>query len=108
MRRISLRLATAAAFLVVSQLPGLAQDSLKIAVPQRGAWDTSITEIGNRAGLFKKHGIDIDLLFTGGGADRRTPCSPVSLLTMNPTGFGLAIPGRTVSVCPGQAVKFES
>jgi NitT/TauT family transport system substrate-binding protein len=44
-------------------------DSLKIAVPQRGAWDTSITEIGNRAGIFKKHGINVDLLFTGGGAE---------------------------------------
>jgi NitT/TauT family transport system substrate-binding protein len=46
-----------------------AQDALKVAVPQRGAWDTSITEIGNRAGIFKKHGIDIELLFIGGGAE---------------------------------------
>jgi NitT/TauT family transport system substrate-binding protein len=42
---------------------------LKIAVPQRGAWDTSITEIGNRAGIFKKHGVNAELLFTGGGAE---------------------------------------
>jgi NitT/TauT family transport system substrate-binding protein len=69
MKRISLLFAAAAACLVAGHAPGAAQDSLKIAVPQRGAWDTSITEIGNRAGLFKKHGIDIDLLFTGGGAE---------------------------------------
>jgi len=47
----------------------IAQDTLKIAVPQRGAWDTSITEIGSRAGIFKKHNIETDLLFTGGGAE---------------------------------------
>jgi NitT/TauT family transport system substrate-binding protein len=49
--------------------PATAQDTLKIAVPQRGAWDTSITEIGSRAGIFKKHNIEVDLLFTGGGAE---------------------------------------
>jgi NitT/TauT family transport system substrate-binding protein len=65
---VSLLLA-AAAVLVVESAPVIAQDTLKIAVPQRGAWDTSITEIGNRAGIFKKHGVNAELLFTGGGAE---------------------------------------
>ena len=47
----------------------LAQDALKVAVPQRGAWDTSITELGNRAGIFKKHGLDLEILWTQGGAE---------------------------------------
>ena len=59
----------AAAFLVAGNGVASAQDTLKIAVPQRGAWDTSITEIGNRVGIFKKHGVNADLLFTGGGAE---------------------------------------
>jgi NitT/TauT family transport system substrate-binding protein len=62
-------LISAAAFLVAGHWPAAAQDMLKVAVPQRGAWDTSITEIGNRAGIFKKHDINIDLLFTAGGAE---------------------------------------
>src|ERR1700684_1689451 len=49
--------------------PAAAQDTLKIAVPQRGAWDTSISEIGQKAGIFKKHGLNLDLLFTGAGAE---------------------------------------
>jgi NitT/TauT family transport system substrate-binding protein len=49
--------------------PASAEDTLKIAVPQRGAWDTSISEIGQKAGIFKKHGLDLDLLFTGSGAE---------------------------------------
>ena len=61
------RLFAAAVLLAASAAS--AQDTLKIAVPQRGAWDTSITEIGNRAGIFKKHGVNAELLFTGGGAE---------------------------------------
>jgi NitT/TauT family transport system substrate-binding protein len=58
-----------AALLIAGELPATAQDTLKVAVPQRGAWDTSITEIGQRAGIFKKHDVNVDLLFTGGGAE---------------------------------------
>ena len=49
--------------------PAAAEDTLKIAVPQRGTWDTSISEIGQKAGIFKKHGLNLDLLFTGAGAE---------------------------------------
>jgi NitT/TauT family transport system substrate-binding protein len=49
---------------------GAAQaDELKLAVGQRGAWDTAIAELGNRAGIFKKHGLDLQILYTQGGAE---------------------------------------
>ncbi len=35
-----------------------AQDTLKVAAGQRGNWDTTIAEVGQRAGIFKKHGLD--------------------------------------------------
>jgi len=54
---------------LVSVTPAAAEDTLKVAVPQRGAWDTSISEIGQKAGIFKKHGLNLDLLFTGAGAE---------------------------------------
>jgi NitT/TauT family transport system substrate-binding protein len=44
-------------------------DELKIAVGQRGAWDTAIAELGNRAGIFKKYGIHLQILYTQGGAE---------------------------------------
>src|SRR6476660_8375023 len=47
--------------------PVAAQDMLKIAVPQRGAWDTAVPELGHRGGIFKKHGLTLDLLYTQGG-----------------------------------------
>jgi NitT/TauT family transport system substrate-binding protein len=58
----------AAASLAVTG-PALAQETLRVSVPQRGAWDTGVAELGQRAGIFKKHGIVLEILFTSGGAE---------------------------------------
>ena len=44
-------------------------ETLKLAVGQRGNWDTSIPEIGQEAGIFKKHDLDLDILYTSGGGE---------------------------------------
>ena len=49
--------------------PALAQDVLKLAIPQRGAWDSGVAELGQRAGIFKKHGLTLEILFTQGGPE---------------------------------------
>jgi NitT/TauT family transport system substrate-binding protein len=49
--------------------PASAADLLKVSVPQRGQWDTSVTELGLRSGIFKKYGIDLDVLYTQGGPE---------------------------------------
>jgi NitT/TauT family transport system substrate-binding protein len=41
-----------------------AQDTLKIAAGQRGNWDTTIAEIGQLGGIFKKHGLVLEILYT--------------------------------------------
>jgi NitT/TauT family transport system substrate-binding protein len=46
-----------------------AQETLKVAVPQRGAWDAGIAELGRRGGLFKKHGLDLEILYTQAGPE---------------------------------------
>ena len=61
--------AVAALGLLAATSPALAQDKLKVATGQRGNWDTSIGEIGQRAGIFKKHGIELDILYTQGGGE---------------------------------------
>jgi NitT/TauT family transport system substrate-binding protein len=43
-----------------------AEDLLKVASVQRGAWETAPPEIGQQAGIFKKHGIVLDLVYTQG------------------------------------------
>jgi ABC-type nitrate/sulfonate/bicarbonate transport system substrate-binding protein len=46
-----------------------AEDTLKLAVGQRGNWDTSVSEIGQRAGIFKRHGLVLDLVYTQGAGE---------------------------------------
>jgi NitT/TauT family transport system substrate-binding protein len=46
-----------------------AQDTLKLAVGQRGNWDTSVSEIGQRAGIFKKHGLTLEIVYTQGAGE---------------------------------------
>ena len=46
-----------------------AQDTLKIAAGQRGNWDTSISEVGQRAGIFKKHALVLEILWTQGAGE---------------------------------------
>jgi len=46
-----------------------AQDSLKLAIGQRGNWDTSFSEVGTRAGIYNKHGLTLEMLYTQGSAE---------------------------------------
>ncbi|MDB5643782.1 MAG: aliphatic sulfonates transporter [Hyphomicrobiales bacterium] len=43
-------------------------ETLKVALPQKGNWDTGIVEYGVKAGIFKDAGLDIDISYTAGGA----------------------------------------
>ena len=49
--------------------PADAQDKLKLAVGQRGNWDTSVSEVGQRAGIFKKHGLELEIVYTQGAGE---------------------------------------
>jgi NitT/TauT family transport system substrate-binding protein len=46
-----------------------AQDLVRVAVPQRGTWETSVPDLGDKAGIFAKHGIKVENLYTSGGAE---------------------------------------
>src|ERR1700694_3390436 len=46
-----------------------AQEPLKVAVPQRGAWDAGLAELGQRGGIFKKHGLNLEILYTQAGPE---------------------------------------
>jgi NitT/TauT family transport system substrate-binding protein len=65
-RGISAVIVAAAA---LASAAALAEDTLKLATGQRGNWDTSIGEVGQRAGIFKKHGIVLDILYTQGAGE---------------------------------------
>jgi len=46
-----------------------AEDTLKVAIPQRGAWDAGIAELGQRGGIFKKHGLNLEILYVQAGPE---------------------------------------
>lgn len=61
--------ALAAAVVVATNAPANAQDGLKLASGQRGNWDTSISEVGSQLGIFRKHGLQLEILYTQGSGE---------------------------------------
>jgi len=65
------KLAITAALLAATTFSGAAwaADTVKIANAQKGFWDQTIIMFGDEAGIFDKHDIDLEILWTDGGAD---------------------------------------
>jgi NitT/TauT family transport system substrate-binding protein len=69
MRTITARLALGFVAAAVMAGSARADETLKLAIGQRGLWDTSISEVGQRAGIFKKHGLTLEILYTQGSGE---------------------------------------
>lgn len=54
-------------------LTAQADDLLKMTIGQRGNWDTAITHLGEKAGIFKKHGIQMEMIYTSGSGETLQP-----------------------------------
>jgi len=65
MKTISAALAALALLCSAAQ----AEDTVRLAVGQRGNWDTSVSEVGQRAGIFKNHGLVLDIVYTQGAGE---------------------------------------
>ena len=55
--------------ILISAGTASAQDKLKLAVGQRGNWDTSVSELGQQAGIFKKRGLELEIVYTQGAGE---------------------------------------
>ena len=66
MMRCIATVALAAALLAT---PAAAEDRLKLAVGQKGFWDTAMPWMGQEKGFFKDAGIVLEIQWTEGGAD---------------------------------------
>jgi NitT/TauT family transport system substrate-binding protein len=51
----------------------LADDAVKLTIGQRGNWDTSVTQLGSKAGIFKKHGLELEMIYTSGSGETLQP-----------------------------------
>ena len=70
---------TALAVLAASFAADANAETLKVAVAQRGFWNSVFIEMGIKQGFFKAEGLDIEILYTEGGASTLTPVIAGSL-----------------------------
>src|SRR5262245_42222999 len=50
-----------------------ADDQLKLTIGQRGNWYTAIAHLGTKAGIFKKNGIELEMVYTSGSGETLQP-----------------------------------
>src|SRR3954447_20795889 len=58
----------ALAILMAATSASFAVEKLKVAIPQRGFWDSTWVEFGEAAGFFKDAGLEVEVFYTEGGA----------------------------------------
>ena len=68
-RSIDFRPWTALLALLLAHGGAAAQDRLAVAVGARGVGETFVAELGHNAGIFQRHGLALDILYTQGGGE---------------------------------------
>jgi len=58
---------------LASAAPASAEDQVKLTIGQRGNWDTAIAHLGSKAGIFKKHGLELEMVYTSGSGETLQP-----------------------------------
>jgi NitT/TauT family transport system substrate-binding protein len=92
------------AFMLAAALlcaPAQAETTLKLAVGAPGSWETSIPAIGQKAGIFQKHGLKLDLLQSQGGGETLQAVISGSV----DIGIGTGLPGTLGAFARGAPVR---
>jgi NitT/TauT family transport system substrate-binding protein len=76
-----------AAGLIPGPQPAQAEDKLNVAVGARGVGETFVPELGQNAGIFKKHGLELNILYTEGGGETQQAVISNSAQIGVATGF---------------------
>src|SRR5262249_54039267 len=96
----------------VLALVGLAADcaaaeTLKVAVAQRGFWNSTFVEVGLKRGYFKEAGLDLEILYTEGGASTLTPVIAGSIDVAMSNGI-LGVVGAYAKGMPVRIISAET
>jgi NitT/TauT family transport system substrate-binding protein len=97
-RALAFVLTTAA---VATGPAAFAEDTLKLTVGQRGLWDTSISDLGQRAGIFRKHGLTLEILYTQGSGETQQAVFSHSV----DIGVSVGVMGALAGYAKGAAVR---
>jgi NitT/TauT family transport system substrate-binding protein len=68
MRKTGMLLAGAVGVWLGLAIPASAE-TLKLAIGQRGNWENAAPQLGQAAGIFKKHGLELEIVYTQGGGE---------------------------------------
>ena len=86
--------------------PAVAQDKLKVAISQKGLWDTAVTYFAAERGFFKKEGLEVSYIWTGGGTETLQAVSTRSVDMATGTGI-LGVIGAYSKGAPLRIVRSE-
>lgn len=78
-----------------------AADTLKLAIGQRGNWENAPPELGQKAGIFKKHGLDLDIIYTQGGGETQQAVISGSV----DIGIGVGTGGAMAAFAKGAPIR---
>jgi NitT/TauT family transport system substrate-binding protein len=81
--------------------PAWSADQLKATLGQKGNWDTAVIELGTRAGIFKKHDLEIETIYTSGSGETLQPVISGSV----DLGFAVGTLGAMAAYSKGAPVR---
>jgi NitT/TauT family transport system substrate-binding protein len=102
MMRVMMSTLAAGLVLAAAQAgPAAAEDTLKLAIGQRGNWENAAPHLGQEAGIFKKHGLKLDILYTNGGGETQQAVISGSV----DVGVGVGLGGVMGAFAKGAPVR---
>jgi NitT/TauT family transport system substrate-binding protein len=76
-------------------------ETLKLAIGQRGNWENAAPHLGSAQGIFKKHGLELEMLYTQGGGETQQAVISGSA----DIGVGVGITGVMSAFAKGAPVR---
>lgn len=104
--RITLAAALSVALGLAAALPAAAQDKLKVAISQKGLWDTAVAYFAAERGFFKAEGLDVDYIWTSGGSETLQTVTTKSVDIATGTGI-LGVIGAVSKGAPLAIIRSE-
>ena len=81
--------------------PAAVADKLKMTVGQRGNWDTAVLHLGEKAGIFKKYDLELDIVYTSGAGETLQPVVSGAV----DMGFAVGTHGAMAAYVKGAPVR---
>ena len=89
------------ALCALAAAPAWSADQLKATLGQRGNWDTAVVHLGTKAGIFQKHDLEIETIYTSGSGETLQPVIAGSV----DLGFAVGTLGAMAAYAKGAPVR---